>query len=299
MTRVPDDSVVQSQVLEGLQKCAGTVRGRGPGRWTAALENGHALRLMAVCDEDWLLLAAQPQGRKDGWPQAAAALPGLLALSARLPGAVRWAVAPGQRATHLRVDIGLKWQGGLAGRVRHACDSILLASRMAEAEDLSQAAGSGEGAPEPAPGATAADLGQLCSAAGWEARERACGAVAVPLEAPPGYYAAILEARSPGRVAVSTALVAPGVLTPVCRQARALLLLKAAAVTRMVRAAAEAEDGRSAERLEVAFEDVPDPARLHDALAALSVACRLCGEEVRALEDEALAGEYLRIQGWQ
>jgi hypothetical protein len=124
--------------------------------------------------------------------------------------------------------------------------------------------------------------------------------VAVPLEAPPGYYVAIVEARPPGRVVASTALGAPGVLAPVSRQARALLLLGTTALTKGVRAAAETEDdGGAKERLEVAFDDVPDPARLHEALAALSVACRLCGEEVRVLEDEALAGEYLRIQGWQ
>jgi len=289
---------LQEQALAAIEKCAGPARQRGPGRWTACLHNGHLIQVSAACDDDWLLLAARPQGRKDGGRKDAADLTGLLAWNARLPGGGRWAVAPGERAAHLRADIRLSSAIGLAGLVRDACDTFLAAARMAEGEDVPQE--------NSADGATVqgnrhvgtADFGRLCSAAGWENRERSGGAVAVSLEAPAGFYQAIVEERSPGMVAASVAMATREGLPVRCRQARALLLLQATAVVRMVRAAAEAGDGRTAERLEVAFMGIPAPAELQDALAALSVACRLCGEEARALEDEALAVEYLRIQGW-
>ena len=38
-------------------------------------------------------------------------------------------------------------------------------------------------------------------------------------------------------------------------------------------------------------------ARAH-ALSALSMACRLCAREVKALEDETLAQEFVRVRGW-
>ena len=51
-------------------------------------------------------------------------------------------------------------------------------------------------------------------------------------------------------------------------------------------------------RFEVIFESPPTPGVLRHALSALSVACRLCGREAKALEAEGLAREYLSVRGW-
>jgi len=288
---------IQEQAIAAIEKCAGPAKQRGPGRWTASLHNGRPIQVSAACDDDWLLLAAQPQGRENAWRKDTADLPGLLAWNSRLPGGGRWAVAPGERAAHLRADIRLSSAVDLASRVRDTCDAFLAAARMAEGEDVPQEnSADGVIAQADHPAGTA-DLGRLCIAAGWEHRERSSGTVAVSLEAATGFYQATVEERASGLVSASVAMATREGLPVRCRQARALLLLQATAVVRMVRAA-EAGNGRTVERLEVTFMGIPAPAELQDALAALSVACRLCGEEARALEDESLAGEFLQIHGW-
>ena len=84
-----------------------------------------------------------------------------------------------------------------------------------------------------------------------------------------------------------------------CRQALAVALLTICGIIRMARATARENDGQAAARFEVVFSNAPCSGELVHALAALSVACRLCGKEVKVLqEEEEVAREYLAVRGW-
>ena len=51
--------------------------------------------------------------------------------------------------------------------------------------------------------------------------------------------------------------------------------------------------------LRLVFASCPSATQLGHGLAALSVACRLCGQEVAALnDDETTADEFLAARGW-
>ena len=68
---------------------------------------------------------------------------------------------------------------------------------------------------------------------------------------------------------------------------------------RLVRASASVPGtGRVAVNLEVHLPSDARAGELDDALSALSLGGRLCAAEVRALEDEHVAGEYLKLRGW-
>jgi hypothetical protein len=88
-------------------------------------------------------------------------------------------------------------------------------------------------------------------------------------------------------------------LDPRCERALALLLLRAAAVVRLVRPVLE----RGATHAVVAFEaahagPLPEPLELAHAFAALRVAAETTSRAVRVLaRDPALAAAYLRLHG--
>ena len=82
------------------------------------------------------------------------------------------------------------------------------------------------------------------------------------------------------------------------RQALGVLLLTACGLVRFARAAVEEKGGQALARFEVRFSTAPSALELTHALAALSVACRLCAQEAKALQDEEIAGKYLAIRGW-
>jgi len=85
-------------------------------------------------------------------------------------------------------------------------------------------------------------------------------------------------------------------LDPRCERALALLLLRAAAVVRLVRPVLERRATHAVVAFEVAHEgSPPEPVELGHAFAALRVAAETTGREVRVLaRDPALAAAYLR-----
>ncbi len=80
----------------------------------------------------------------------------------------------------------------------------------------------------------------------------------------------------------------------------ALMLLSASWMVYLARptAVADSESRWLTVGFEVVYDHEPPAGDLDCGLKALSVACRLCANEARVLQDAAVADAYLAITGW-
>jgi hypothetical protein len=144
--------------------------------------------------------------------------------------------------------------------------------------------------PTPAPETLtpAVDVAALCHEMGWPVVERD-GGVLIELDVPQGFAQARVAAGPDGSIATAV-FIGDGPPPSPCRDALALLLLRASGSVRLVRAAAKATPG-----LEVALPPPVTVPALQHAFCALSVAYRLVVREAAALaHDASLAATYLR-----
>jgi hypothetical protein len=155
------------------------------------------------------------------------------------------------------------------------------------------AAGSGPGSPGARPAENAVDAQRLCAEAGWPGIERAGGRVAVALEVPGLFHEAILAPTDAGGIRAHVELGAAPEHSDIGRDAAARFLLAVSAVVRLVRPSAVPVDSGFALRYEAAWAVAPSPAELASSLEALSVACRACAREVKALRDDSVAAAYV------
>lgn len=298
-------------IAEALKQCAATVERRGSGHWQFAVVNGSAIPATARILDGWLILDAEIERR----PQSVD-LWSLLRWNARLAPFNKFALTPGARAARLRAEIPLAAESDaaadLSARVADVYAGFRAALHGAHDRRVESHVAASNRDPESATradddeSATRADaesarlasgLPPLCAEAGWAFTERAAGKLAVDLEAPGAFYQAFLEARQ-NSLHVSVELTRLDEYSPLSRRALGVLLLSASGVVRLVRAAIAEQEGRATARLEARFDALPCASQLHDALAALSVACRLCGEEARAVQDEWVAARYLAASGF-
>src|SRR5262249_11169728 len=266
------------------------------GRWKFGLDfGGGTLQATAQLDEDWLLLAAPLRDlRKEESP--AQRVEELLRLNAGLLGGAKFTLDAGRPVARLAAEIPLGEDIDLASRILLACVGFeRAAARFYRVEAEDQASSNPEDAAGVRPTDTSCDLARLCREAGWAFTERAAG-VAVTLDVPHGFYQALLRGGAEG-VSAAVELTAHETIPSPCRQALGVFLLGASGAFRFARAAV-GDGGGLAARLEVVLDGSPTATELAHALSALSVACRLCAREVRALEDEGVAREFLAVRGW-
>ena len=251
-----------------------------PRAWKVAIANGSEVHATARVAEGWLLFESALTGAagRDPWE--------LLRWNAVLPGGVKFALRRGDPMPHLRAELPLGVDLDVAARIGQAfagfsAASALLAGATHVDGDGVLADGDDAGI----------DLPRLCAEAGWPFVARASGALAVTLESGLEFRQATLTTEG-NAVRASVPLVTnDGSRPAVRRMAVAALALRASAAVRMARAAATDMELCS----EVVLAGAPAPAELGHALAALSVACRLCAGELGILaEDGAVAGLYLR-----
>ena len=278
--------VMRARAIECLAKCVPGLEPAGEMRWSFALANGRALPVTALIEEGWLALEAPLEEAAAGTP-----LFRLLEWNGQLDGPGKFVAVSGG-ALQLRAEIALDEAVDIAGRLHQSCAGFRAALGRSHGESPAAHAVIGPGPIE----AGGAQLRQALGESGWAFTERAGGRLAVELEAREGFYQALVEQRGVGGVRLWVELARAQALSAASRQALGLLLLTAGGALRPARGAAEAGDGQMALRLEVDFATPPGAAELGHALAALSVGCRLCGEEVKLLEDESIAGRYLRIR---
>jgi len=294
-----DVEVFEEAVASGLAKCASRVEHVATARWRLSFDNGQVLPATARIDDAWLVIdAAVPQrGRKTR--RSPKRLWDLLRLNAQIASQARFVVRPSDRSVHLRAEMPLDEEGGAsAERARLAGEGCKAAFKRfvgngrchtALADDASRAAEAG---------GAGCDLVALCGDTGWDCAERASGSVSVGLDVPSGAYRALVAARQEDVVSLSVDVADCESMKARSRNALGLMLLTASGIVRMVRAAAGASGDRQMARLEVIAGPAPTATELVHALSALSVACRLCGAEARALQgDEEVARRYLSSRG--
>lgn len=251
-----------------LAECADAPVLPSRGRWDLVQ---HGAPIAAHLDGEWLVLTS---------PVAAAVAPrDLLAWNAALPGLVKFALSA-EGAVQIRAEIPVdEDSGALIRATRGGFDAALA---MLGGERLI-----------PVLADVQPDLARLCEEAGWKATPRGDAACVVELECPGAFHQATVAAHGAG--------VRAFVSLPKCDESVAihLLLLTAGGAVRMARPTIESSEGRVNAAFEVSFPTVPAAAHLAHALAALSVACRLCAEELRALQDPDVAREFLALSETQ
>jgi hypothetical protein len=267
----------------GLPLLAGAMAGvaggseqKQPGHWVLGLRG---TRVDARFADSWLVMTS---------PIAAACAPAqLLAWNALLPPWVNFAFAANGEP-QIRAEIPLDEESGIAALVREAWVGFEAAHAILLGGEAPAGLPDREASQE--------DLKRLCEESGWSALPRGANAVAVELECRGAFIQATLAACNHG---LRAAVELPAVDDPggEAAEAAGLFLLAAAAEFRMVRPAMEIVAGKAAARFEIVFSPAPAPAQLAHAFSALSVACQHSAEEVKALRNPDVAGEFLALRG--
>lgn len=277
---------------EALQKCASLVETTGPKSWNFILNNGRMLLVAAHADDEWLHLRAPLEGdaalKMDAWK--------LLRLNHQL-GHGRFALAPSEQTPHLRAEIALDEEVNLARRLQEACAGLkagagsLYGEKTKEHMQLHPNITTDEATPQ-----ANSELRRLCEETGWQFDEKTATKFVVELEAGNGFYQAAIEERGEGSVHIAVELARDETFSEWSRRAVGLMLLRACGVVRFARASVRERSEQVTALFEVVFPTLPAVVELNHALSALSIACRLCGREVAAMQDERVARNYLAAQ---
>jgi hypothetical protein len=231
----------------------------------------------ATLEGNWLVLTAH-----DSLGLIADAAPrDLLQRCAGLPGFAKFALMP-DGSLQLRAELPLIEEANLAGRIRETCEGFESAFTVYNFSKT---------ACVPETPANKTDLKRLCTEAGWSFVERGPEKLLVELESPEGFRQATMVPTADG-VHLSCELVSCGLLGGESREAIAAFLLSVSGVVRLARAALVADVAQ----LEVAFLAPPCAAEISSALESLSVGCSLCGEEIKMLQDPAIARQFLALR---
>ena len=276
-------------IRTAIDGVAARVTALGLSSWQFELLNGAPHVVTARADDNWLLLAAD-LGGGDVKPES---LWSALAQNASLPGFAKVALrdnGPVQLCAEIPLHDDDNLPDALPLRLREACGGF--ASAWANTDPHPAVV-----IVPPAEGEKTIDLKRLSSDAGWPFTERGAGKLAVDLEVPDGYHQALLIPAGCG-IRVQSDLATLDNLPDECHRAIGGFLLAASGLVRLVRAAVSAGEGRPVARFEVVFSTPPSPFEISSALESLSVGCSLCGEEIKTLQEPAVARSYLALRGW-
>jgi hypothetical protein len=282
-------AALSAQIALALSKLAQHVEPRGPHAWEFPRRDGTPRTGTARLCGDWLVLDA-PYAVPAASDRPVRAWD-LLCGNGRLPIGVKYALDE-RNGLRIRAEWPVADEfdaDEVAALVRRFLAAHASLERGMRRQGQKRAVHSFNRT-SAAPAPNAADLGELCTAAGWRYVERAGGRLAIDLQCGSNFCEALLGPDGAGlRCAVE--LPVANTLGPTSRHALACLLLALGGAVRMVRAAAD-DSNASQPRLEVWLPGCATDAQLGHALAALSVACRWGAREVRALQDEQIARAF-------
>jgi hypothetical protein len=276
-------------VASALEAHAVAVAQMAPGHWTFALAQSPALapagartpHVSARVAEDWLLFDA---------PLADQAVPAtawdVCAANAGLAGHVKFCAAPQLR---LRAELPLFEDAPVGQYVQDVCRGLATAAAWWETPRHDEAADTPAVATADIQAADI-DLPQLCRDAQWPFTLRGSDTVMVALDVPGGFQQAAIEVESRRGVVVSVPVIADLPHSPVCAAAVSRFLLRVTEAVRLVRVAIAA--GHQPVSFEVVFTHGPLAEDLTHALAALSVAWRVAGPEVKLLAHDARVAQF-------
>jgi hypothetical protein len=281
LTRSPADLV-----LDALRSRVIELKQVGPQRWECQLRGHKRQAASARVADDWLHLRLPIEQVIE-----VDRIEEFLTWNGQLEGPSKFCLE--DRQLCLAAEIPISDEIPFLPRLEAALQGVDQGLRMLNRPEASPVAAS---EPASAPG-TAIDLAALCREAGWPHVVRPSGELAIELDVPRSFHQAILRAGPEQRLDLTVEIGSLHNLTPSSRRAVAVLLLSAAGVVRLARPAAAADAKRSM-LWQVSLTPDVTAAELGHGLAALSVACRQCAREVKLLEDESIANDYLRVRGW-
>jgi hypothetical protein len=296
---------LRTGISDSLKQVTTRLKVHGNGSWTFCLRNGAALAGSAhLANAGWLCLDIRLPEEVQPPLSASGRAWDLLCWNAGIEGGGKLAIVQdgyGKATIRLRAEIPLDEDSVPAERIGQVCSGFQRVSRKLCGKKRKRTKEGSESLPtnqaEGGARRDSGDLRQRCAEAGWEFTERPDGRLFVALDVQDDFCQAVVEEDGNRGVRVSVELVGCEALPEPCREATGLLLLRCCAIVRMARAAAEQSNQRVATRLEVVFPGSASSAELSHALAALSVGSHLCRKEVNALQDEAMAREYLSVRG--
>jgi hypothetical protein len=265
-----------------LDKCTRELEPVGPWRWRCVVQNGARLPMTASLEEGFLQLACHP----DGIRREAVALGRALLGNGTLPGGVKLALNAASRDLTLRTDIVLLDEIQLLERMRWAVQGFHEGHRLLKFPGSNAAR-----AAKQISDADGVHLGELLRESSWTFAERGPNEFSADLDAvsaPPARIAMI-----EGQILFSVELARCAVAAEATRQALAIFLLTASGALRLARAHAMETDGDWSFGFQVCLPAAAATEEIDHALAALSIAHRMCARESSVLLDEAAARCYL------
>jgi len=253
----------------------------GPWNWRFAIQNGMRLPVTAKFEEEFLHLTHSTEVHC----LSTELLERILLGNCRLSGGAKIVLAETGGTFAVSADIAVLEENQLRERLCLAMCGLQDGMLLLKSGDLAPAAECQESfANEP-------ELERLLQASSWPSTESGPNEFSVELNADSGVAALIR--RTKNSVVVSVEFVRPASLSEVCRRAMAVFLLTASGSLRFVRAYAAESQGQWSFGMQVGLSTVPAPEEIDHALAALTVAHRVCARESNVHLYEAAASCYL------
>lgn len=258
-----------------------------PACWLLSSGNGSGIRARVWLEDDWLLVDSPAPGgsrAEDAWV--------LLERNRLLPGIARYVLPPGHGTPRLRAELPVDGSVDSTMWLREVWHAI--AHQSVGQPGVGEPVRLAEPGSEGSHGTSAEDLLRLCGELGWSTRRQRDGRLTVDLA----------SRRESGQAAITTdgacvrfasVLGRADGCTTASREAISLLLLLVSGLVRLVRAVALDEGSGGGAGLAVVLPAPVSVEALGHARAAISVACDLCGPEVRLLQDDSTAAQFLRL----
>ncbi len=278
MNLAGDAAAIASRVLN---KFSSQMEPEGPWQWKCVVQNGTRLQISAAFEDGFLQLACRRKTSR----QSACTLERALQRNKTLTGGVKLALDAFSTGLHLRTDILVLDEKQLLSRLEWALKGFHDGNRLPNSSgahddrSISQTADSG------------VSLGDLLRETSWLCTERGPNEFSANLDANSAATAIIRMNRY--AVELNLELVRSSAAAEANRLAIAVFLLTASSALRLARAFAVEADGNVTLGLQVSLFATPTSEEIEHALAALSIAHRMCARETNVLLDNAAARYYL------
>ena len=268
-----------------------------PASWRFRVFGRASAQCLLRLEDDWLIFEAPLPNDSKISVTDTRQLWRLLRRNGRLRGGIKFALAQGKLLPQLRAEIPMKCASALERWIPFVHEGFKQLCRVARSNNRKPVGLSGKHSPKnPSTGVVGSELGELCAKTGWKLAKRRSGDIFVELDVPGEFYQAKVWKASDNVVSVAVPLVTMQSLSQQSRRSMSLLLLSACRDVRMARAVIEEYSQNLSEiRFEAMLPSQAAASELNEVFSALSVACRLCGTEVRLLKHESVADTYLTI----
>lgn len=294
--RVPDRlQRIRNVLAQNLPLTFGAEDPSGP-QWSLT-GRGNLLRGQVRVEAEWVCLDFPVDRRERCGTVSPWRTLGSLRLNHRL-GRARWVIDPATGGLHLRTDFPLE----PAGSIGLCSVNSLIAESC---RDLKAALRGDASTPPATPAEQSVDADddarvlRLCESAGWPAVASPSTVPRVDLRVTDRVHQAVVQRNGVG---IRLRVELPGGplrdLPPDCRQATAMMLLRAAGLMRLVSASLGDGEHDGVPEFFVQLPAAADATLMNHAFSALHCATREYAEKVEALRSQpVLARAWLEVQG--